>query len=103
MLTTVEKAVRAGVRTIAGTPGTLETTVAERTSTAEGRRQQQRLQPKRYSWVVNSSKKNSSGRHPSNSRDHYNSWDARLGNGSNNIGHSNVSGNSKGRRIIIRR
>jgi hypothetical protein len=46
MLTTVEKAVRAGVRTIAGTPGTLETTVAERTSTAEGRRQQQRLQPK---------------------------------------------------------
>ncbi len=76
MLTTVEKAVTAGVRTIAGTPGTLETTVAERTSTAEGRRQQQRLQPKRYSWVVNSSKKNSSSRHASNSRDHYKSWDA---------------------------
>jgi hypothetical protein len=45
MLTTVEKAVT-GARTIAGTPGTLETTVAERTSTAEGRRQQQRLKPK---------------------------------------------------------
>ncbi len=44
--------------------------------------------------------KNSSSRHPSNSRDHYNSWDAKLGNGSNNIGHSKVSGNSS-RRIII--
>ncbi len=46
MLTTVEKPATAGANTLAETPGSLETPVAERTSTAEGRRQQQRIQPK---------------------------------------------------------
>ncbi len=69
MLTTVEKPATAGANTIAETPGSLETLVAERTSTAEGRNFSQ----SRYSSDVNSSKKNSSSRHASNSRDHYNS------------------------------
>jgi hypothetical protein len=40
-------------------------------------------------------------RDTSNRRGNYNSWDPRKANGSNNIGHSRVSSNSRGRRIII--
>jgi hypothetical protein len=35
--------------------------------------------------------------------DHYNSWDPRKANGSNTIGHTGVSSNSRGCRIIMGR